>query len=154
LLFTGDYEDPFLKRKMDRKERISAQSKREGKNKYKAQQTTASQYEKFLSGGLSEGSQRRLATKDLLQDELNKTRGATASLGKFDKKLQNEKAPKRGKQKKQAVAVSKMNDEKAKNINIVDRMLNPSDASLNVNKAAKKGRNYLNDEPSSSRKRK
>ena len=47
-----------------------------------------------------------------------------------------------------------MNDEKAKNINIVDRMLNPSDASLNVNKAAKKGRNYLNDEPSSSRKRK
>ena len=54
---------------------------------------------KVLSGGLSEGSQRRLATKDLLQDELNKTRGATASLGKFDKKLQNEKAPKRGKQK-------------------------------------------------------
>ena len=56
-------------------------------------------FNKVLSGGLSEGSQRRLATKDLLQDELNKTRGATASLGKFDKKLQNEKAPKRGKQK-------------------------------------------------------
>ena len=48
MLFTGDYEDPFLKRKMDRKERISAQSKREGKNKYKAQQTTASQYEKCM----------------------------------------------------------------------------------------------------------
>lgn len=52
-----------------------------------------------LSSGLSGGSQRRLATKDLLQEDLNKTRNATASMGKFDKKLQNEKAPKRGKQK-------------------------------------------------------
>lgn len=48
---------------------------------------------------MTEGSQRRLATKDLLQEDLNKTRSATASMGKFDRKLQNEKAPKRGKQK-------------------------------------------------------
>ena len=109
---------------MDRKERISKQTKQEGKNKFHAAKTGASQYDKckfgnyrynlvysynnandnlfhhvVLSGGLSEGSQRRLATKDLLQEDLNKTRNATASLGKFDRKLQNEKAPKRGKQK-------------------------------------------------------
>eukprot|EP00339_Tiarina_fusa_P006699 CAMPEP_0117011608 /NCGR_PEP_ID=MMETSP0472-20121206/9950_1 /TAXON_ID=693140 ORGANISM="Tiarina fusus, Strain LIS" /NCGR_SAMPLE_ID=MMETSP0472 /ASSEMBLY_ACC=CAM_ASM_000603 /LENGTH=272 /DNA_ID=CAMNT_0004714471 /DNA_START=15 /DNA_END=836 /DNA_ORIENTATION=- len=88
---TGDFEDPFLKRKADKRDRISSQTKREGKNKHRANKQGASQYEKFLSGGLSEGSQRRLATKDLIQEDLNKTRTATASMGKFDRKLQNEK---------------------------------------------------------------
>jgi len=53
---TGDFEDPFLKRKVDKRERIKAQNKREGLNKYKAEKQRASQYDKFLSGGISEGT--------------------------------------------------------------------------------------------------
>ena len=82
-----------------------------------------------------------METKDLLQEDLNKTRSATASMGKFDRKLQNEKAPKRGKQK-QAPLVPKggISDERAKNLTIVDRMLGSREGSLNVNRAAKRGR--------------
>ena len=55
-----------------------------------------------LSGGITEGTKRRMETRDRLQEELDKTRSATASMGKFDRKLANEKAPKRGKQKVRA----------------------------------------------------
>lgn len=43
---TGDFEDPFLKRKADKRERISDQTKREGKNKYRANREGATQYDK------------------------------------------------------------------------------------------------------------
>jgi len=151
---TGDFEDPFLKRKVDRRDRIAAQQKREGMNKHRSSKQSASQYEKFLSGGLTEGSQRRLATKDLIQTDLNKTKTATASLGKFDKKLQHEKAPNRGKQKKAAVVTKRgISDEKTNNIKLIDRMLNPTEGSLNVNKAAKRARSSIQNDGNDNRRR-
>lgn len=45
---TGDFEDPFLKRKVDKRERIQAQDKREKKNQYRSDKKNSSQYDKCL----------------------------------------------------------------------------------------------------------
>ena len=134
-------EDPFLKAARDKKERVSKQKQRELKNQQKASAKTNKNVHRYAGTvGAPSGNERRQFEKSLLASEVKKARGATASMGKFDRSLPQEGAAakkRRGKQvgKKLATGVDVV-EERQKNLRLADRILS-SQGGVDSQKAVK-----------------
>jgi regulator of ribosome biosynthesis len=80
-------EDQYAKRREEKKERVDKNKKQQRRNAEEAQAIAA-------------GQNPREARKQQLKEKLLTTRKATASLGKFDKKLKDEPKLKSGEKRK------------------------------------------------------
>mmetsp|Transcript_17498 Transcript_17498/g.67870 ORF Transcript_17498/g.67870 Transcript_17498/m.67870 type:complete len:288 (+) Transcript_17498:41-904(+) len=121
----GMHEDPFAKRKADKRERVRKQQKQQVRNAGRASAAQAGPYDKFLSAGLQTSVEKSKVRKKELNEELAHARLSTASQGKFDPLLAKEKPLKRSKQKKRPVS-SDGKAERSKNLSLVEKVLKKS----------------------------
>nr|CAG8508423.1 11451_t:CDS:10 [Entrophospora candida] len=123
------YEDQFDKRRQDKKERINKNKAQQQKNLEIAQKQAPSIINSNNSS--NNKSSRRLE----LQRQIAITKTSTASVGKFEKQLDNE--PK----------LKDVNKEKESNLHILNKIVDKSPKNiLNVRKSSKKSINHNNDD--------
>ncbi|ORX98152.1 RRS1-domain-containing protein [Basidiobolus meristosporus CBS 931.73] len=118
-------EDQFAARKTAKKERIAKNQAQQRRNMEEA-------------AAITEGKHPRDVRKKELEREIRLSKTSTASVGKFDKKLEHEPKVK-GVKRKFAPAISDVKKEKESSLNILQRVVGNEDV-LNVNKAIKKSR--------------
>ena len=122
------YQDPFQKRRMEKKERIL-------KNKLKQLGNQDRASGRKVPHGLkpnlaaqdqrgSKGSRRnRIGLGQSTNEALVDSQRSSASMGKFDKKLKGEKQPNRGGKRRKKLGVTNTRDESAMARKILDRVL-------------------------------
>jgi len=125
------YEDPFAKRRAEKKLTVAKQKMREARNKLEA-------VGKKLPVGVPVGNDigrgfKRKQTKEQLKEALRRTQIATGSRGEFDKLGKNEQVIKQTKKTK--VHPKKVNEEKAEYMKILGRITKGGE--VNKTQAAK-----------------
>ncbi|KAK9719334.1 Rhodanese- sulfurtransferase [Basidiobolus ranarum] len=118
-------EDQYAARKTAKKERVAKNEARQRRNLEEA-------------AAVSQGKNPRDVRKGELEREIRLSKTSTASLGKFDKKLQHEPKVK-GVKRKFAPAISDVKQEKESSMNILQKVVG-NEGVLNVAKAIKKSR--------------
>ncbi|KAN0018265.1 hypothetical protein ACTFIU_010879 [Dictyostelium citrinum] len=126
-------EDPFKKLEDEKNERVAKQKKREQRNFDEASMRQMSNVGKTLSFD----KDHRPQIKSDMEKVFDVAKLSTASLGKFDKRVENEKdAPKRGKKKLAGLGAGDVAQESENNTKLVDRMFKKENV-LNVDKATR-----------------
>jgi len=142
----GDYEDPFLAEAQKKKQRIEKQKKHEVQNKLSAMKETGQ--------GISISVGRKTKKKKSeVQTAFDIAKGSTASMGRFDKKLDSEPAfnPEAGKRRKFQESGVPALTEKTAQKRIMDNLFRKEEG-LNLTKAV--NRKISNDKVQESRDRK
>ncbi|KAI9592314.1 ribosome biogenesis regulatory protein-domain-containing protein [Syncephalis fuscata] len=116
-------EDQFAKRRQEKKERIAKNKSQEMRNLSEAQ-----------SAALDPRAGRQ-ARKEMLDQDLRLSRTATASMGRFDKKMDNEPKQK-GIRRKFEANEGKVTNERERSMKLLDKVID-KDGTLNVTKAVK-----------------
>lgn len=127
----GFGEDPFAKRKTEKKLKVKDNLKKKEKNlkRWESVRGPKGNRKLFPLSGLEgvgkNGKRRKFVPKERLKDSISVLQKSTASAGKFDEKVKGEpKKAVRGKKRKfDPVAVSSLNKEKERAMKVADRML-------------------------------
>jgi len=126
-------EDPFQKMIDDKNDKVSKQKKREQRNFDESSMRQMGNVGKSLDFS----KDKRTQLKSDLGHVFDVAKLATASYGKFDKQVENEKAqPTRGKKKLAGLGADNVNAESEKATKLVDRMFKKENV-LNVDKAVR-----------------
>lgn len=122
------YQDPFQKRRMEKKERIIKNKLKQLGNQDRANGVKVPHGLKpnlaVKDSRGSKGSRRnRMGLGSSTKEALVDSQRSSASMGKFDKRLRGEKVPNRGGKRRKKLAVTNTRDESAMASKILDRVL-------------------------------
>ncbi|KAI8868789.1 RRS1-domain-containing protein [Ramicandelaber brevisporus] len=129
-------EDMFALRRGEKKERIDKNKRRQRRNEEEASARSAGILKTTHAAkhSVSGGADPRALRKQALQKSLMLSKTSTASIGKFDKPLENDVKSK-GVKRKFAPAVSSAGSEKETSLSILNKVVKGSGEVLNTRKA-------------------
>jgi len=139
----GPVVDPFTQELQDKKQRIEKQKKHELRNKANALKDSKKSYPGY-SVTMDRPPNQKRAAKGEVKKAFETVRTSTASLGRFDRRLRDEKTfnPESGKRRKFKETAVSASTEKESHLKILNHMFKKDEGSINMTKAVNEKISY------------
>ncbi|KAJ5076810.1 ribosome biogenesis regulatory protein [Anaeramoeba ignava] len=139
-------EDPFLQRKQNKQKRIQQQKKNELMNIARSKNGKVAKQTERVIEDLSKQAGKRLTRKQRLQKMFRVVQQSTASHGLFDKRVKNEPKVKLSKKQQfNSVTEPDLKNETKNHLDVLDRILDHTDVSINLEKAINQFKDTIDD---------